>query len=192
MRISTLLIIARARQYEAEFETIQREWNCNKRVRHMMLTSWPEDEKMYPTTWDDQDPPLTLRSGSINWKQVEEEDHHWDVEQTHAYPAHMAGQKLWPNPHPMVTDGSRCNFCQAPFGPEGCFQVGSCWAQFHPHCLITHMIKRRQCPHCRSPFHPHSYLQFGLRDYMPKHWVYKKHHFPFALQEYNSESVEWS
>ena len=142
MRTSTLLAIAGARHYEAEFESIQSEWNRNNRVRHMMLTLWPEDEKMYPITWDDQDPPLTLRSGSINWKQVEEEDHHWDVEQTHVS-GHMAGHKLWPNPHSMVSDGSRCIVCQAPFGPEGCFQVGSCGAQFHPHCRITHMIKRR-------------------------------------------------
>ena len=75
MRTSTLLTIARARKYEVEFETIHCEWNRNNRVRHMMLTSWPEDEKMYPSTWDDEDPPLTLRSESINWKQVEEEDH---------------------------------------------------------------------------------------------------------------------
>ena len=91
MRISTLLAIARAHQYEAEFESIQCEWNRNNGVRHMMLTLWPEDEKMYSSTWDDQDPLLTLKSGSINWKQVEEEDYHWDVEQTHAYPARMAG-----------------------------------------------------------------------------------------------------
>ena len=114
------------------------------------------------------------------------------MEQTHAYLAPMAGYKLWPNPHSMVTNGSRCNVCQAPFGPEGCFQVRSSEAQFHLHCLITHMIKKRQCPHCRSPFHPRLYLQFGLRNYMPKHWVYNRHNFPFALREYNGESIEWS
>ena len=92
MRTSTLLAIARARQYEAEFESIQSEWNRNKRVRHMILMSWPENEKMYPSTRNDQDPLLTLMNGSINWKQVNEEDHHWDVEQTHAYPYHMVGQ----------------------------------------------------------------------------------------------------
>ena len=92
----------------------------------------------------------------------------------------------------MVTDGSRCNVCQAPFGLEGCFQVGLCGAQFHPHCLIIHMIKRQQCPHCRSPFHSSLYLQFGLRNYIPKHWVYNKHDFPFALRKYNGKSVEWS
>ena len=129
----------------------------------MMLTSWPKDEKMYPGTWDDLDPPRTLMNRSINWKEVKEEDHHWNVEQTHAYPYHIVGQKLWPNPHSMVSDGSMCMICQAPFGPEGCFQVGSCGAQFHPQCLITNMIKRRQCPHCRSSFYPCLYLQFGLR-----------------------------
>ena len=66
MKTSTLLAIARAWQYEVEFETIQHEWNRNSRVWHMMLTSWPKDEKMYPSTWDDQDPLLTLRSESIN------------------------------------------------------------------------------------------------------------------------------
>ena len=104
----------------------------------------------------------------------------------------MTGEKLWPNPHPMVFDGSVCAICQCPFGPEGCFQVGSCGAQFHPQCLIGNMIKNRQCPHCRSPFHPRLYLQFGLRDYMPNDWVLKPWDFPFELQEFDGQNVEWS
>ena len=62
MRTSTLLAIVRAWQYEAEFESIQSEY---KRMRQKMLTSWPEDEKMYPSIWDDQNP---LMNESINWK----------------------------------------------------------------------------------------------------------------------------
>jgi len=129
----------------------------------MMLTSWPEEEQMYPSWWD-ENKEWTLPSGSIDWQQMPDEDHHWDVQQMHNYPFRMTGQKLWPNPHTMVSDGSVCAICQCPFGPERCFQVGSCGAQFHPQCLIGNMIKKRKCLHCKSPFHPHLYLQFGLQD----------------------------
>ena len=47
MRTSTLLAIARAHQYELEFESIQQEWNCNGRMCNMLLTSWPDQETMY-------------------------------------------------------------------------------------------------------------------------------------------------
>jgi hypothetical protein len=190
MRTGTLFAMAKARQFEAEFESIQKEWNRNQRMRNMMLTSWPEDEQMYPSWWDECN--WTLPSGSIDWKQVPDEDHHWDMQQVHEYPVRMTGEKLWPNPHPMVFDGSVCAICQCPFGPEGCFQVGSCGAQFHPQCLIGNMIKSRQCPHCRSPFHPRLYLQFGLRDYMSNDWVLKPWDFPFELQEFDGQCVEWS
>jgi hypothetical protein len=191
MRTGTLLAMAKARQFEAEFESIQKEWNRNQRMRNMMLTSWPEDERMYPSRWDENH-DLTLPNGSINWRQLTDEDHHWDMTQVHEYPFRMAGLLLWPNPHSMVFDGSVCMVCQSPFGPEGCFQVGSCGAQFHPQCLISNMIKKRQCPHCRSPFHPRLYLQFGLRDYMPKDWVLRPTDFPFELCEFDGENVEWS
>ena len=39
MRTCTLLAMAKARQFEAEFENIQKEWNRNQRMRNMMLTS---------------------------------------------------------------------------------------------------------------------------------------------------------
>ena len=110
----------------------------------------------------------------------------------HQYPARMADQLVWPNPHPIVFNGSVCMIYQSPFGPEGCFEVRSCGTQFHPQCLIVNMIKKRQCPHCRSPFHPRLYLQFGLRDYMPKDWVLKPWNFSFELQEFDGENVEWS
>jgi hypothetical protein len=112
---------------------------------------------------------------------VPDEDYHWDVHAVHKYPLRMTGEKLWPNPHTMVFDGSVCAICQCPFGLERCFQVGSCGAQFHP-----------QCPHCITPFHPRLYLQFGLRDYMPKNWVLKPSDFPFELKEFEGQCVDWS
>ena len=126
-----------------------------------MLTSWPDKETMYKDNWWIVDPPVQLDNGSIDWKRVMEADHRWDVEKVHAYPYHMIGQKLWPNPHPMVSDGLVCDYCQSPFGPEGCYQVGSCEGQFHPQYLIHNMIERRQCSHCKSPFYLRLYLQFG-------------------------------
>jgi len=191
LRHGTLYALAKARQFAAEFESIQKEWNRNNRMRNMLLTSWPEDETMYPSQWDEND-DWTLPNGSINWRQVTDVDHRWDTTEKHTYPARMCDTLLWPNPHAMTYDGSLCVICQSPFGPEGCFQVGSCGGQFHPQCLIGNMIKKRQCPHCRSPFHPRLYLQFGLRDYMPTDWVLKPWDFPFALQEWDGENVEWS
>ena len=110
----------------------------------------------------------------------------------HAYPDSMVGQKLWPNPHVMVSDGTVCVYYQSPFGLEGCYQVGSYGDQFHSQCLIRNMIERRHCPHCRSPYYPRLYLQFGLRDYMPIHLVYNLENFLFDLHEFDSENVEWS
>ena len=48
-----MLAMAKARQFEAEFESIQKEWNCNHRMRNTMLTSWPENDQMYPSWWDE-------------------------------------------------------------------------------------------------------------------------------------------
>ena len=47
MRRTTLLAIARAHQYELEFEGIQQEWNHNGRMRNMLLVSWPDEEMIY-------------------------------------------------------------------------------------------------------------------------------------------------
>ena len=124
MRTCTLFAIVKARKFEAEFESIQKECNPNERMRNMMLTSWPEDEQMYPTWWNEYN--WTLPSGSIDWQQVPDENHHWDMQQVHEYSFRMIGEKLWPNPHPMVFYGSVCGICQCASGPEGCFQVGSC------------------------------------------------------------------
>ena len=133
-----------------------------------------------------------MPNGSIDWKRVKEADHHWNVEEPHAYPDSMIGQKIWPNPHLMISDGTVCTYCQSPFGPNGCYQVRSCGGQFHPQPLICNMIGRRHCPHCRSPYPPRLYLQFGLWDYVPTHLVYNPNNFPIDLHEFDGKNVEWS
>ena len=160
-------------------------------MRNIILTSWPEDEQMYPSLWN-ENKDWTLPSGCIDRQQVSNEDHHWDVEQVYEYLFRMTGEKLSQNPHAMVFYGSVCAICQCLFGPEGCFQVGSCGTQFYPQCLVENIIKKCQCPHCRSPFHPCLYLQFGLRDYMSNEWVLKPWDFSFELQEFDGMNVEWS
>ena len=169
MKLETILTIARDRQYEADFDSIMEEWNWNARLRSLLLTSWPLEETMYISEWAAN--AYQASSGSLYWHLIEHETHNFDAEKQYDYPAYLRGTKMWPNPHPMVADGSRCILCQNPFGPEGCFMVGSCGAQFHPPCLISCMIKKRSCPHCRSPFHSRLYLQFGLLKYMPSNWV---------------------
>ena len=115
-----------------------------------------------------------------------------DAEKQHDYSAFLRGTKMWPNPHLMVADSSRCTLCQNPFGLEGCFTVGSCGVQFHPPCLISYMIKKRSCPHCLSPFHSLLYLQFGLLKYIPSNWVCDPKDFPFPLGEWSGAEMEWS
>ena len=51
MKLGTVLAIARARQYEAEFDSIMEEWNRNARLRSLLLTSWPVEETMYLLEW---------------------------------------------------------------------------------------------------------------------------------------------
>ena len=169
------------------------EWNTNGRLRALLLTSWPSEETMFPTAWTLAEPSL-YRTNPINvdWKRIEDPDHHWDVDAVHDYPADMVGKKLWTNPHPMVFDSQPCGICTNPFGPEGFYTVATCGHAYHPQCLIKTMIRTRSCVYCRSPFHPRLYLQFGLREYMPSHWVYRPQDFPFDLASFNGENIEWS
>jgi hypothetical protein len=192
MKLSTIMAVAKAKQYESEFESIVSEWNVNGRLRTLLLTSWPREEQMFPNNWNHADPSVfTENNVSIDWKVITEDDHHWDIEEVHDYPVSSVGTKLWSTPHRMVSDGSSCPICSNPYGPEGCYQVGSCGHRYHPQCLIKYMIQRRTC-YCRAPFHPRLYLQFGLKDHMPKHWVYRPQDFPFELREYDGQNVEWS
>ena len=126
MKLGTILAIARVRQYEVEFESIMEEWNRNARLRSLLLTLWLLEETMYIPEWaaDAYQAP----SGSLYWHLIKDKTHNFDAEKQHDYPARLRGTKMWPNPHPMVADGSRCTLCQNPFGPMGCFTVGSCGA----------------------------------------------------------------
>jgi hypothetical protein len=58
-----------------------------------MITSWQEDKQMYFSRWDENN-DLTLPNGNIDWVQMTEENHHWDVTQGHEYPFRMAGELL--------------------------------------------------------------------------------------------------
>ena len=51
MKLGTILAIARARQYEAEFDSIMEEWNRNAQLRRLLLTSWPLEKTMYLLEW---------------------------------------------------------------------------------------------------------------------------------------------
>ena len=63
MKLGTILAIARARQYESEFDSIMDEWNRNSRLRSLLLTSWPLEETMYISEWADD--AYQAPSGSI-------------------------------------------------------------------------------------------------------------------------------
>lgn len=185
MCVTAMCAMAGKRQYELEFEAIQEEWNRGGRMRNLLLTSWPVISSMYPPGWEDLPGGP---EGSIRWELVPGRDHNWNLDQLQGL------VKVWPEPHEMVRDGSLCSICQNGFGPEGCYQVGSCRDRFHPQCIIPHMIGRRQCPNCRAPFHPRLYLAFGLRDYMPNNWVHHPEDYPpnYPLEDSVGKPLEWS
>ena len=105
MKLRTILAIARARQYEAEFDSIMEEWNRNAWLHsHAFFTLSPLEETMYIPQWaaDAYQAP----SGSPYWHLIEDKTHNFDAEKQYDYPACLRGIKMWPNPHPMVADGS--------------------------------------------------------------------------------------
>ena len=51
MKLATILVIAKIRQYELEFDSILEEWNQNSRLQSLLLTSWPLEETMYISEW---------------------------------------------------------------------------------------------------------------------------------------------
>ena len=167
MMLGTVLSAARAKQYEAESSEIASEWTSNHRLRALLLTSWPTAECMYPTNWDDVDPSVFKANGSIDWMRVAEPDHHWNIDEKVGGTDDV--HKTWRYANDMTQDGSKCAICQSPWGPEGCYTLGTCGHSYHPQCLIEDMIRKRTCTVCKSPYHARLYLQFGLKDFMPVH-----------------------
>ena len=51
MKLVTILAIARARKYEAKFDSIMEEWNRNARLRSLLLTLWLLEKTMYILEW---------------------------------------------------------------------------------------------------------------------------------------------
>jgi hypothetical protein len=189
-----ILALAGRLQYEKEFEAIQKEWTENGRLRHLLLTSWPPLQTMYPPEWEDS-PGLRSATGSIQWENVAEIDHQWKRDQQWGMGKTKALREAltWPVPHDMTSDGSKCIVCFNPFGPEGCYQLGTCKHGFHPCCLIPLMIRRRACPICTAPLHPRLYLTFGLREFMPRGWAYDPREFDqdFQLGDFLEKPLEW-
>ena len=87
MKLETILTIARARQYEAEFDSIMEEWNRNARLWSLFLTLWPLEETMYLLEWaaDAYQAP----SGSLYWHLIEDKTHNFDAKKQHDYPARL-------------------------------------------------------------------------------------------------------
>ena len=104
MKLGIILAIARARQYESEFDSIMDEWNRNARLRSLLLTSWPLEETMYISEWAAD--AYQALSGSIYWNLIKDQTHNFDVDKKFDYPVQLQRSKMWPNPHPMVFDGS--------------------------------------------------------------------------------------
>ena len=51
IKLETILAIAKAWQYEANFDSIMEEWNRNERLRSLLFTSWPLEETIYIPKW---------------------------------------------------------------------------------------------------------------------------------------------
>ena len=84
MKLGTILTIARARQYEAEFDSIMEEWNRNARLQSLLLTSWPVEETMYLPEWSAD--AYQAPHGSLYWHLIEDETHNFDAEKVYDFP----------------------------------------------------------------------------------------------------------
>jgi hypothetical protein len=173
-RDCTIFVIARARQYEAEFKAIQEEWVVNHRLRALLLTSWP----LIGTLYDDKWP--TDPSGGVAWKEIEDRSNRWDVSEFNNITPY---RKTWPNLNEKCLDGTACGFCQNSFGPEGYYRLRTCACLYHPQCLIHGMVTIRRCQVCHATFHPRLYQMFGLQDFMPTHVYYSIYDFPNVALE---------
>ena len=78
MKLGTILTIARAKQYDLEFDNILEEWNRNSRLWSLLLTSWPLEETMYLSEWivDVYQAPI----GSIYWNLIKDKSHNFDID----------------------------------------------------------------------------------------------------------------
>jgi hypothetical protein len=173
-RDCTVFAVARARQYEAEFKTIQEEWVVNHRLRALLLTSWPVIDTMYDDKWP------TDPSGGVAWKEIEDESNRWDVSEFNNIAPYG---KKWPIPNEKYLDGIACVFCQNSFGPEGYYRLGTCACLYHPQCLIRGMVTIRRCQVCHTTFHPRLYQMFDMQDFMPTHVYYSIYDFPNVALE---------
>ena len=84
MKLGTILAIARAQQYEGEFDSIMEEWNRNARLRSLLLTSWPVEETMYLPEWATD--AYQAPHGSFYWHLIEDETHNFDAEKVYNFP----------------------------------------------------------------------------------------------------------
>jgi len=162
-KVATILTVDRGAQMAKEFQKIDNNYIENNTRRDFGLTSWAHSDEMYPSDL----PTLPENSDAIDWAKL-------DFDHANAMSCHglrienqVPSRKLWPLPAPWVVDGSTCNVCYNPFGPEGAWALGTCQHMFHPMCLITHALVRRFCPVCHSPVHKRWYEVFGLTKYMP-------------------------
>ena len=87
MKLGTILAIARAWQYEAEFDSTMEEWNRNARLRSLLLTSWPFEETMYLPEWTAN--AYQAWSGSLYWHLIKDETHNFNAEKQHDYLARL-------------------------------------------------------------------------------------------------------
>ena len=87
MKLATILAIARAWQYEAEFDSIMEEWNRNAQLRSLLVTSLPLEETMYLPEWAAN--AYQAPNGSLYWHRIEDETHNFDAEKQHDYSAHL-------------------------------------------------------------------------------------------------------
>ena len=76
-----------------------------QRLGALMSTSWPLEEKMYPTAWEDIMPSIYKDNDSIDWTRVPIADQYWNVDKTND------GVKVWSHLHPNTSDGSKCTSC---------------------------------------------------------------------------------
>ena len=139
-----------------------------------VVTHWADEAKMMERLVHNKD----NRKGAVNW--AIEVGEGWTP-----YPVKTAS--LDPNskavvhpgyPPEWMMDESTCALCCEGFGPEGCFQLGTCGHRYHVTCLTRCAVQNRRCVYCVAPLPQRLYELFGIAHRMPYGHEYNRWTLP--------------
>ena len=139
-----------------------------------VVTHWADEAKMMERLVHSRE----NRKGPVNWAvEVEEGWTPYPVKTANLDPSSKAAVHPGYPPEWMM-DESTCALCCEGFGPEGCFQLGTCGHRYHVTCLTRLAIQNATCMYCGAPLPRRLYELFGIAHRMPYGHEYNRWTLP--------------